>query len=215
VQEWRLLQRLQLTDLELRHLENRVGAASEPAAKLALARQLADLYADELLRHAADASRSASIRQRIDALWEADVGPELLAMTPEEAAEAVRDYIAKGVDFVKVAVSGHGIGPVEPLIFSPAVLRAMRDEVRKAGIPFQTHSFSVESLRLSIELEPELLQHPNVMSVPWHRASEAQQAAIDRMIAEIERRGTYAALMAIPHREQMRLTAAAVGTAET
>ena len=42
-----------------------------------------------------------AIRSRIDALWEDDVGPEMLSMTVEEAAETLRDYIAKGVDFVK------------------------------------------------------------------------------------------------------------------
>jgi imidazolonepropionase-like amidohydrolase len=145
------------------------------------------------------------IQQRINALWEDDVGPALLAMTPEEAAEAIRSYIAKGVDFVKVAVSGHGIGPVEPMLFSEAVLHAMREEVRKAGIPFQTHTFSVESLRVGVELEPELLQHPNVMSIPWKRASEAQKAATRAMIAEIAKKGVYSALMAIPHKEQMRI----------
>jgi imidazolonepropionase-like amidohydrolase len=147
------------------------------------------------------------IRQRINELWEAGVGPELLAMTPEETAEAMRTYVARGVDFVKIAVSGHGIAPVEPLIFSEAALHAMREVVREAGIPFQTHSFSVESLRLSIELEPELLQHPNVMSVPWHRASDAQKAAIDAMIADIAERGISSALMAIPDPKQLQLYA--------
>ena len=147
------------------------------------------------------------IQQRINSLWEAGVGPELLAMTPEETAEAMRKYLAKGVDFVKVAVAGHGIAPVEPLIFSEAALHAMRETVREAGIPFQTHSFSVESLRLSIELEPELLQHPNVMSVPWHRATDAQKEAIGRMIATVADQGIYSALMAIPDPKQLRLYA--------
>jgi imidazolonepropionase-like amidohydrolase len=145
------------------------------------------------------------IQRRIDRLWEDDVGPSLLAMTPDEAAEAMRRYIAKGVDFVKVAVSGHGIPPVEPLLFSPAVLHAMREEVRDAGIPFQTHSFTVESLRLAVELEPELLQHPNVMSTPWKYATEGQRSATTALIDEIARKGIYAGLMAIPEREQMRI----------
>lgn len=143
------------------------------------------------------------IQQRINSLWEAGAGPEMLAMTPDEAAEAMRAYIAKGVDFVKVAVSGHGIGPVEPMMFSPRVLQAMRDVVREAGLPFQTHSFSVESLRASIDLEPDLLQHPNVMSVPWQHSSEAQKVAITGMIREIAQKGILSALMAIPNRKQV------------
>lgn len=143
------------------------------------------------------------IQQRINKLWEAGAGPEMLAMTPEEAAEAMRDYIAQGVDFVKVAVAGHGIGPVEPLMFSPRVLRAMREVVREAGIPFQTHSFSVESLRQSIDLEPDFLQHPNVMSIPWQRASEAQKKATQEMIDEIVEKRIISGLMMIPNRDQV------------
>jgi imidazolonepropionase-like amidohydrolase len=148
-----------------------------------------------------------AIRQRIDALWEAGVGPEMLAMTPDEAADTMRSYIDKGVDFVKVAVSAHGIGPVEPLMFSPRVLHAMRDVVREAGIPFQTHSFTVESLRLSIDLEPDLLQHPNVMSPSWQHATEKQRAAIRGMIAEIKDKGLLSGLMAIPNRNQVAIYA--------
>ena len=53
------------------------------------------------------------IQRRINRLWEDDVGPAMLAMTADEAAEVLRKYIAKGVDFVKVGVSGHGLGPFE------------------------------------------------------------------------------------------------------
>jgi imidazolonepropionase-like amidohydrolase len=145
-----------------------------------------------------------SIQRRINALWEDEVGPVMLAMTPAEAAETLRNYIAKGVDFVKVGVSGHSLGRVEPLMFSPAVLRAMREEVRKAGIPFTTHTFTVESLRLAVELEPDLLVHPNVMSVPWSYASPPQQAATRSLIKSIADKGIFAGLMAVPEKTQMQ-----------
>jgi imidazolonepropionase-like amidohydrolase len=147
------------------------------------------------------------IRSRIDALWEDDVGPALLAMTPQEAGEALRAYIRKGVDFVKVAVSGHGIGPVEPLMFSENALHVMRRVAREEGVHFQTHTFSVESLRIAVELEPDLLQHPNVMSMPWTYASDRQKESIRASIARIREEGIPAALMAIPEREQMRVYA--------
>jgi len=143
-----------------------------------------------------------SIRQRIDALWEDEVGPAMLAMTPAEAAATLRRYIAKGVDFVKIAVSGHSLGTVEPLMFSPAVLTAMTAEVRRAGIPLVTHTFTVESLRLAIEMAPDLLLHPNVMS---GTATAAQRVAIEAMIETIADRGIYSALMAVPEKEQMRV----------
>jgi imidazolonepropionase-like amidohydrolase len=146
------------------------------------------------------------IRERIDALWEDDAGPALLAMTPEETAAALGKYMAKGVDFVKVAVSGHGLGEVEPLMFSPAALLAMRDEAKKRGIPFTTHTFTVESLRMAVEVNADLLQHPNVMSVSWKKSSPAQKAAIAGLIAEITRKGIYCGLMAVPDKEKDRIT---------
>ncbi|ANO51363.1 amidohydrolase family protein [Woeseia oceani] len=148
-----------------------------------------------------------TVRQRIDALWEDDVGPALLAMTPEEIAVATRNYIAKGVDFIKVGVSGHGIGPVEPLMFSKEALIAMREEARKASIPFTTHTFTVESLRMAVEVDSDLLIHPNVMSTPWSYASAAQKGSILQLIETIAEKGIYAGLMSIPEKEKERIYA--------
>jgi len=146
-----------------------------------------------------------AIRQRIDALWEDDVGPRMVAMTAEEAAETMRAYIAKGVDFVKVGVSGHGLGAVEPLLFSRPVLQAICDEVKKAGLPLVTHTFTIESLRLAVEMQPDLLLHPNVMNPPWVYATPRQQAAIRSLIGGIAEQGIFAGLMMVPEKEQMRI----------
>ncbi len=143
------------------------------------------------------------IRMRIDALWEDDVGPSMVAMTPEEAASTLRDYMAKGVDFVKIGVSGHGLGRAEPLLFSEDALEAMRKEVRKAGIPLATHTFTIESLRLAIEMDPDLLVHPNVMNPPWQHASPAQKKAIRKMIGSIADKGIYAGLMLVPEKYKL------------
>jgi imidazolonepropionase-like amidohydrolase len=148
-----------------------------------------------------------AIRRRIDALWEDDVGPNMVAMTPDEAAKTLRNYIAKGVDFLKVGVSGHGLGDAEPLLFSREVLLAMREEARRAGIPFATHTFTVESLRLAVELEPDLLVHPNVMNPPWQYASPSQKESIKSSIKTIVEKGIYAGLMSIPEKEKSRLYA--------
>ena len=142
------------------------------------------------------------IEERINKLWEANMGPELLALMPSELSDAMRDYIAKGPDFVKVAVSAHGISPVEPLMFSPEQLKAMREEVRKAGLPFQTHTFTLESLKLAISVDPQLLQHPNVME-PMPRTPR-QIEERDALIAEIKRKNIYCALMMIPTQEQFK-----------
>ncbi len=148
---------------------------------------------------------SPVIQRRIDALWEDDVGPRMIAMTPEEVGETMRNYLAKGVDFVKVGVSGHSLGAAEPLLFSPEALEAIRKEVRKAGVPLLTHTFTIESLRLAIEIEPDLLMHPNVGIPPLNLASESQQKAIRALIADIVDKGIYAGLMAIPEKSQAEI----------
>ena len=148
---------------------------------------------------------SPIIRRRIDALWEAGVGPAMIAMTPDEVAVAMRAYLAKGVDFVKVGISGHGLGPAEPLLFSREALTAMRNEVRRAGIPFATHTFTVESLRIAVELQPDLLMHPNVMNPPWNFASPQQKDAIQSLIRRIAQKRIFAGLMAIPEKEKARI----------
>ena len=143
------------------------------------------------------------IRSRINALWEDDAGPALLALTPAEAGDAITRYLAKGPDFLKVAVSAHGIGPVEPLMFSSLALAAMRRATEQAGKPFQTHTFSLESLREAVAVRPQLLQHPNVMSVPPN--TPAQRQMLDSLLGEIKRLGIYSAPLAVPLDEQQRV----------
>jgi imidazolonepropionase-like amidohydrolase len=143
------------------------------------------------------------IQARINAMWEAGAGPELIALTPAEIAEAMRKYLDKGPDFIKVAVSAHGIEPVEPLMFSMEQLRAIREEVRKAGRHFQTHTYTLESLRIAVEMDPQLLQHPNAMNVMPN--TPAQRAELDTIIAEIKRKHIYCALMGLPSKDQSEI----------
>ena len=143
------------------------------------------------------------IQDRINRLWEDEVGPDMAALTPNEAGERLAKYLTKGVDFVKVGVSAHGISPVEPLVFSAPALRAMRDATLDAGVPFQTHTFTVESLRMALEVNTTLLQHPNVMSVSWQSASSAQKQAIKNMIDQIAEEKTHVGLMMVPDKQQL------------
>lgn len=143
------------------------------------------------------------IRSRIDAMWEAGVGPELLALTPDEAGEAISKYLTTGPDFLKVAVSAHGIGPVEPLMFSSPALAAMRRSAASSGKHFQTHTFSLESLREAVAVRPQLMQHPNVMSrIP---STPAQLRLLDSLLAEIKRLGIYSAPLMVPLEEQQQV----------
>jgi imidazolonepropionase-like amidohydrolase len=146
-----------------------------------------------------------NVKKRINILWEAGMGPDLMAVTPEEAAIRMREYIALGVDFIKLGISGHGIKPVEPLMFSDEVLEAMVDEIRKSGLPYQTHTFTIESLRQAIQINPDLIQHPNVMNPSWMIATEMQKDAIRGLIKEIKKKGIYSGLMAIPEKRQIEI----------
>ncbi len=143
------------------------------------------------------------IQSRINAMWEAGAGPELLALTPDEAGGAITKYLASGPDFLKVAVSAHGIGPVEPLMFSSPVLASMRRATQNAGKHFQTHTFTLESLREAIAVRPQLMQHPNVMSVLPNTPSQLR--LLDSLLAEVKRLGIYSAPLAVPLEEQQRV----------
>lgn len=143
------------------------------------------------------------IQHRINTLWEAGMGPELMALTPEELAARMEAYIRRGVDFVKLGISGHGIEPVEPLMFTDDQLEAMVSVINEADLPFQTHTYSIPSLAQAVALEPDLLQHPNVMNPSWLGASDAQKAAIRTLIEEIDSAGILSGLMAIPEKRQI------------
>lgn len=148
-----------------------------------------------------------AIQFRINQKWEAGVGPSLLAATPEEVGEALRAYIARGVDFIKVGISGHGLGTVEPLVFSEDALKAMRREADRAGIPFTTHTFSIASTDMAIKLDTDFMLHPNVMSIPYASASEKQKFAIRKLAEQTAKKGIYVGLMAIPNKEQFEIMA--------
>jgi imidazolonepropionase-like amidohydrolase len=68
-----------------------------------------------------------------------------------------------------------------------------------------THTFSVESLRLAIDQDPDLLLHPNVMSVSWTRASEAQKDQIRAQVKRVADEGIYAGLMSVPEKRQLEI----------
>ncbi len=106
---------------------------------------------------------SRTFADRIDDLFEAGVGRYLSTLPPEQVRAVIRDYIGRGIDFLKVAVSDHLIGLLgwrSPyMTFSERVLRIIAEETRRAGIPLLTHTTSVESLNLAVELEADVMVH--------------------------------------------------------
>ena len=108
---------------------------------------------------AAETTATKALVKRINWIWEENTGPDLLWMTPEQVRAEIRTYIARGIDFLKYAVSGHGSGQGNFLMFSPETQRMIVEECHRAGIIVQTHTSSVDSLRQAIEARVDMLQH--------------------------------------------------------
>jgi imidazolonepropionase-like amidohydrolase len=106
---------------------------------------------------AAETTASKVLVKRVNAIWEENVGPPLLYMTPEQVRVEIRKYVGRGIDFLKYAVSGHALTNV--LQFSPIAQRAIVEESHRAGIIAQTHTTSVDSLREGIEAGVDMMQH--------------------------------------------------------
>lgn len=107
----------------------------------------------------ADSYASQSFIERTNYLWEQGVGRELLWMTPDQVVDKLDVYLEKEVDFIKYAASGHSLGEMEFITFSPLTQRKIVQAVHQAGMKVQTHTTSVESLRIAIEAGVDLLQH--------------------------------------------------------
>ncbi|MFD4636026.1 amidohydrolase family protein [Lentzea sp. NPDC058436] len=99
---------------------------------------------------------------RVNAAWVENTGRHLMWMTSEEVAAEVRQYIERGIDFVKYASNEHGgLAAGAFLVFSERTQRAIVEEVHRAKLTVQSHATSVEGLRMSLEAGCDLVQHPN------------------------------------------------------
>ena len=90
-------------------------------------------------------------------------GEELLEMSPDELRVAMRAYLDKGPNFVKYGGTSHTNNLIT---FSPRQQEALVDEVHKRGLIAETHSTNPEPLRISVLAGIDLIQHPEVHSVP-------------------------------------------------
>jgi imidazolonepropionase-like amidohydrolase len=98
--------------------------------------------------------------RRINSMWVENVGRHLMWLPPDQVANHVREYINKGINFIKYGSNDHYPGSF--LAFSPEVQSAIVNEARRAGITAQAHTMSVEGLRVAIEAGCDLIQHANV-----------------------------------------------------
>ncbi|MGW8537998.1 amidohydrolase family protein [Rhodococcus qingshengii] len=125
---------------------------------------------------------SQSFANRIDSLFEAGVGHQLSLLPRNEVRARVRDYLSRGVDILKIAVSDHIFMTVGTdrsyQTFTRPVLDAIVEEARSAGVPVLTHSLSVEALETSLDLGADVLIHANyTMGQPY------PHSLVDRIVA--------------------------------
>lgn len=99
---------------------------------------------------------------RINAVWERGMGPHLATKSVAQVADATAEYIeATGVDFIKWAATDHlaTAGGMIFMMFSEAAQQAIHDTARRYGKTTQAHTTTVDSLRISVDIGVDLLQH--------------------------------------------------------
>src|SRR3954471_14539726 len=89
-------------------------------------------------------------------------GEELMAMTPQELRQAIGAYLDKGPDFLKFGGTSHFSEPTF-LGFSAEAQQVIVDEAHKRGRAAETHSTSIEGLRVSIAAGIDGIQHPELL----------------------------------------------------
>jgi imidazolonepropionase-like amidohydrolase len=89
-------------------------------------------------------------------------GEELMAMTPEELRAAIDGYLDKGPDFLKFGGTSHFSEPTF-IGFSADAQKVIVDEAHKRNRAAETHSTSLEGLRVSIAAGIDGIQHPELL----------------------------------------------------
>src|SRR5580692_4909324 len=90
-------------------------------------------------------------------------GEELADMTTAELRVAINKYLDKGPDFLKYGGTSHFAQPTY-IGFSPEAQKVMVEEAHKRGRAAETHSTTIEGLRLSIQAGIDLIQHPELLT---------------------------------------------------
>jgi imidazolonepropionase-like amidohydrolase len=90
-------------------------------------------------------------------------GENLFDLTPDELRTAINRYLDKGPDFLKFGGTSHFSEPTY-IGFSPEAQKVMVEEAHKRGLVAETHSTTIEGLRLSIGAGIDLIQHPEVLT---------------------------------------------------
>jgi len=89
-------------------------------------------------------------------------GEDLLDMTLDELRVAINAYLDKGVDFLKYGGSTHWSQP-NLLLFSPDAQKVIIDETHKRGLVAETHTMTLEGMKMAILAGVDLIQHPEFL----------------------------------------------------
>jgi imidazolonepropionase-like amidohydrolase len=89
-------------------------------------------------------------------------GEELMNMTPGELGRAIGAYIDRGPDFIKYGGTSHFSEPTF-IGFSAEAQKAIVDEAHRRNKFVETHSTSIEGLRVSITAGIDGIQHPELL----------------------------------------------------
>jgi imidazolonepropionase-like amidohydrolase len=119
-------------------------------------------------------------QEQVNDLIAQGAGEELMDMTPAELRVAINKYIDKGPDFVKYGGTSHWNSPVF-IGFSLDAQKALIEEVHKRNLMADTHSTSIEGLKLSILAGVDVVQHPEVLD-PREMPDELVQMIKERKI---------------------------------
>jgi len=88
-------------------------------------------------------------------------GEEMLQMTPEEVRVAINRYLDLGPDHIRYGATTHFTPAF--IYFSPEAQRALVEEVQRRGRTVETHSTTIEGMRLALLAGIDILQHPEVL----------------------------------------------------
>jgi len=119
-------------------------------------------------------------QEQVNDLIAQGAGEELMDLTPAELRVAINKYLDKGPDFVKYGGTSHWNSPVF-IGFSLDAQKALIVEVHKRNLMTDTHSTSIEGLKLSILAGVDVIQHPEVLD-PREMPDELVQMIKERKI---------------------------------
>src|SRR5438046_10647318 len=89
-------------------------------------------------------------------------GENLMDMSPAELRIAINAYLDKGPDFLKYGGTSHFSEPTF-IGFSPEAQKVIVDAGHARNLFVETHSTTIEGLRVSIAAGIDGIQHPEVL----------------------------------------------------